>query len=348
VKITASRAEAFLGRLEPAVVAVLLYGPDSGLVRERAERLAKSLIGEASDPFRLVELSASAVNADPARVSDEAAAIPFTGGPRVVRVRGAGDTVFPALEGFLDHPPPGGGGAALVLVEAGDLGPRSPLRRLFEGAGNAAAVPCYSDEGAALARFITKALSDQRVKLAREALDYLVANLGGDRMVTRQELGKLALYAGDGGEIGIEDAMLSVGDSSALTLDDVAFAACGGDVAALEKGLERVFLEGVAPVRVLRAVARHLQRLHLVAARRAAGDRAEDAMAALRPPVFFKSKPAFRAQIALWPPARAAEALSLVTHAEIDAKRTGMPAELLCRHALMTVAERAARAGQSP
>ncbi|MFQ5844492.1 MAG: DNA polymerase III subunit delta, partial [Planctomycetota bacterium] len=140
----------------------------------------------------------------------------------------------------------------------------------------------------------------------------------------------------------------SVGDSSALTLDDVAFAACGGDVAALEKGLERVFLEGIAPVRVLRAAARHLQRLHLVAARRAAGASAEEAMAALRPPVFFKWKPAFRAQIALWPPARAAGALSLVIHAEIDAKRTGMPAELLCRHALMTVAERAARAAQVP
>ncbi len=348
MKITASRAEAFLSRLEPAVVAVLLYGPDAGLVSERAERLATSFIGEPSDPFRLAELSASAVTADPARLADEAAAIPFTGGRRLVRVREAGDTVFPAFERFLDHPPPGGGDAALVLVEAGDLGPRSPLRRLFEGAENAAAVPCYSDHGADLARFITKALSERGIKVARQALDYLVANLGADRMVTRKELDKLALYVGDGGEIRIEDAMLSVGDSSALTLDDVAFAACGGDVAALEKGLERVFLEGVAPVRVLRAVSRHLQRLHLVAARRAAGDRADEAMAGLRPPVFFKLKPAFRAQIALWPPARAAEALGVLTRAEINAKRTGMPAELLCRHALMTVAERAARPPQAP
>ncbi len=344
MKIAAARVEAFLGRPDPAAAAVLLYGPDGGLVRERAQRLAKTVVGDLDDPFRMVELSPAALAADPARLADEAAAIPFTGGRQLVRLREAGDGVSEVLRRFLADPPAGGEGVALVLAEAGELGPRSPLRRLFEEARNAAAIACYKDEGAELARLIKSTLAAGGVSLTSEALDYLVDHLGGDRMVTRSELEKLAVYAGNGGEIGIEDAVLCVGDSSALRLDDVAFAAGAGDPAALERALERVLLEGVAPVTVLRAVARHFQRLHLAASRLAGGDSAEAAMAALRPPVFFKDRPSFRAQTASWPPARAAEALDLLTRAEIDCKRTAMPAELLCRRALLSVTGRARRA----
>ena len=34
-----------------------------------------------------------------------------------------------------------------------------------------------------------------------EAMQYLIAHLGGDRGVSRQELEKLALYVGDGGTV---------------------------------------------------------------------------------------------------------------------------------------------------
>ena len=65
-----------------------------------------------------------------------------------------------------------GGGGGLVVVEAGDLGPRSPLRQIFESESNAAALPCYADEGDALRRVIEAELTAHGMAIAPEAMDY--------------------------------------------------------------------------------------------------------------------------------------------------------------------------------
>ena len=142
MKLAGRQIPSFLERPDPSVVAVLVFGPDGGLVRERLQALAGTVVEDLADPFRVAELPASELANDPARLSDEAAAIALTGGRRVVMVRGAGDGQADALRGVLDAPK----GDALILVEGGDLGPRSALRGLFEKAKNAAALPCYRDE----------------------------------------------------------------------------------------------------------------------------------------------------------------------------------------------------------
>ena len=96
---------------------MLLYGPDEGLVRERADILARTVCADLSDPFRVADLSAAALAADPARLADEAAQLSLIGGRRVVRVHGAGDRLTGLFAGFLDDRP----ATRLIVVEAGDL-----------------------------------------------------------------------------------------------------------------------------------------------------------------------------------------------------------------------------------
>src|ERR1700755_1287314 len=134
MKLAPSRIAAFLQRPDPEIRAVLLYGPDEGLVRERAETVARSVCPDLTDPFCVADLTAAVLGADPARLADEAAQLSLTGGRRVVRVRGGGDPLAQLFAGFLATP----SGDALTVTEAGDLTPRSPLRRTFEGAPNAA------------------------------------------------------------------------------------------------------------------------------------------------------------------------------------------------------------------
>ena len=88
--VKASDADRFATRPPPGIAAVLFYGPDQGLVRERAEACAKSVVPDLTDPFRISEFSDGALESDPARLFDEAAAISMLGGRRVLRVRGAG------------------------------------------------------------------------------------------------------------------------------------------------------------------------------------------------------------------------------------------------------------------
>jgi DNA polymerase III subunit delta len=340
VNLPTSRLAAFLDRPDPQIRAVLFYGPDSGLVRERADRLARSICPELGDPFRVAELAGSALAEDPARLADEAAQLSFSGGRRVVRVRGAADGQAKLFAGFLDGAP----GDALIVAEAGELPRSSPLRRTFEAAPRAVAVGCYPDSTRERAAVIRESLGGHRITASGDALNYLVEHLGDDRLLTRSELEKLALYAGEGGRIELDDARLSVGDSAALELDDAVMAAAEGDAARLERVLGRVFLAGTSPVTVVRAVLRHLQRLHILASAVAAGTPIAEVMRSARPPIFFKYEESFGRQLRNWSEVRLRVQLEGLAGAELHMKQTGFPAETLCREALSALVL-AARAG---
>jgi DNA polymerase III subunit delta len=334
MKLTAQRIEGFLRKPDPTVIAVLLYGPDRGLVRERADRLVATVVGDVTDPFRVADVAAESLKDDPARLRDEAAALPFSGGRRVVRIREGKDVLMDAVRNLLEL----GGGGGLVVVEAGDLGPRSPLRQIFESESKAATLPCYADEGDALRRVIEADLTAHGLTIAPEAMDYLTSHLGADRRVTRSELEKLAVYK-EGGQIEVDDVLAVVGDAAATSLDTIAYSACGGNIGLLDRALTTAFAEGLSPISLLRAVARHLQRLLEARAALAAGGSADQAMAALRPAVFYRQRASFRAQMDLWDVTLIGEGLLVLTYAELDCKRTGAPQKLLCQRALFRLAE---------
>ena len=347
MKLAGARIEQFLRQPDPRIAAVLLFGPDQGLVRERADGLARAIVDDLADPFRAVVLAADAVKTDPARLSDEAAQLSMIGGRQVVLVRDATDGIAAAVESLLQ----GGEAGNLVIIEAGNLRAGSPLRKLFEKAKNAYLIGCYEDDGRGLQAVIRETLGRHGLSATPDALAFLSANLGGDRLVVRSEIDKLALYASGGGAgngkpktVTIEDAQAAVGDSALASLDALLYAVGGGDAAAIDRALERAYAEGVNPVRVLRAVQGHFQRLHIVRAKVEGGEPVEAVLAGLRPPLIFKFKPAFEAQARRWRKDHLATALAVLTEAEIDCKSTGMPAAAICHRALMRIAQ-AGRAG---
>jgi DNA polymerase III subunit delta len=317
--------------------AALFYGPDAGLVRERAEAITRSVCPDLKDPFRVADLSTAVLTADPARLADEAAQLSLTGGRRVVRVRGVGDTLGKLFAEFLEQGP----GDAFVIVEAGDLPSRSALRRAFEAARHGAVIGCYPDTPRDLAVVIRETLTEHQVTASRDATLFLVEHLGGDRLLTRSELEKLALYAGDGGCVELEDARLSVSDTAGLEIDDAVMAAAEGDAVTLERVLGRVFQEGESPVSVLRALLRHLHRMHLLVTRLSAGASLEEVMRTARPPIFFRQQDSFRRQLTLWTEARLRPQLDRIAAAELNTKTTGLPAETICREAMLGVAQAA-------
>jgi DNA polymerase-3 subunit delta len=337
VRLAPSRIAEFLRRPDPEIRAVLMYGPDEGLVRERAEAVARSVCSDLRDPFRVADLMAAVLAADPARLPDEAAQLSLAGGRRVVRVRGAGDALAKLFAGFLESTR----GEALVVVEAGELASRSALRRAFEGARAAVAIGCYPDTPRDLATVIREILAAHRVNASREAGQFLVEHLGSDRLLTRSELEKLALYAGEGGRVELEDARLSVSDTAVLELDDAVMAAAEGDPARIERVLGRVFQQGESPVSIIRTLLRHLHRLHVLTARLAGGASIDEVLRTSRPPIFFKQEDSFRRQLGLWTEARLRPQLDRIANAELNMKTTGLPAETICREAMLAVAQAA-------
>jgi len=333
MKVSASRADAFVASPPESIRGLLIYGPDLGLVRERAEIATKAIAGDLGDPFNVVEFTPGALRDEPSRLTDEACALSMAGGRRVVRLREATDSVTSAAMQALDSE-----GGALIIIEAGDLPPRSKIRSLFEKADDAAAIPCYADEGTSLEGLIRKVLADAGLKPGPGVTSWVASNLGSDRMVTRMELEKLVLYAAGQVEVTLEDAQAVIGDAAAVTLDDVVFAATGGNLHALTAALARARFEGITAVSILRAASRHLARLEEAVSATVAGETPDQAMKNLRPPVFFKQKTGFLNQMQRWRPRKLSRARLELIQAEIDCKSSGTPDHARCERALMRLA----------
>ena len=342
MKIAPRDIEGFLAQPDPQTRVMLVYGPDTGLVSERGEALLRAVADDYDDPFQVSEVRGAELAGwtEYGRLAEAASSLSLLGGGRIVRVRGATDAHAAALNTFLDRAP----GEGRMIYEAGDLRPSSTLRRACEKSGRAAAIPCYLDSSEDLVRLIQGSLRDAGLAVDSEALDYLADRLGSDRLQTRRELEKLAMFVGPGeSRVSLAAAEMSVGDVAAIRLEDLAFAVAGGNQAALVRALARSLREGGNAVAALRAVARHFDRLHRVAGERDRGVRSDQAMKTLRPPIFYKRTAAFREQLSRWPTDRLAAALRLLLDAEVECKTTGLVPAAMCEHALMRVAA-AARA----
>jgi DNA polymerase-3 subunit delta len=352
MKIDGRSLAGFIKRPNPDCQAVLVFGEDSGLVRERAEAIARTVVEDLADPFRVADLTGDTIADDPARLADEAAAMAMTGGRRVVRVRHVtpmvAKSIADSFSSFLKGAAQNSRARelALIVVDASELDGRSPLRKLFEAAPNAAAIPCYRDEGDSLAAVIRETLAQHKVRASSDALAWLASRLGGDRAVTRGEAEKLALYVGAGNEATLEDARTMVGDSADIGLDDLVDAAAGGDAVALSRAYDKLVAEGLPAIAILRTAQRHFMRLHLCAGMIAAGQDADSAMMRLRPPVFWKQKESFRAQLRRWPLERLARALERLLDAEIACKSSGGVADALASRCLFELTQAAAKAAR--
>jgi DNA polymerase-3 subunit delta len=335
MKVAPRNTESFLRAPPENIRIVLIFGRDQGLVHERVLQAAKTIVPDLSDPFLVSNLTGGELKADPPKLSDEASSQSLVGGRRVVMVQLGGEDVSPALNLVLEGPKID----SLVVVEGGDLVTPSPVRKLLEGADEAAVIACYEDNQSSLGRLIDSVAQDYQIKVDRSAHQYLLSHLGNDRLVSRRELEKLMLYAGAKNDVSLEDAVAVVGDSGALSLEELIYAAAGGEREKLDDGFARAAAEGVSPIAIIRAAQRHIAKLQLATAAFESGKSPDESLKTVKPPVIFLYADRFKRQLTGWSSSRLASAASVLIDAETDCKTTGMPDQAICERALMSLAQ---------
>ena len=345
MKIEPRQVEAFLKKPDPRIRGVVVYGNDDGLIAERAVTLAKTVCDDLKDPFRVVDIGGDALKNDPARLADEFGAMSLMGGRRVIRVRPAGEEAAAALENLAAA----SAGDALIVIEGGNLTPRSSLRTLAETEACLAALPCYMDSEGELERLVEAAAKAEGLSVDPDALEWIVERLGGDRGQTRSEIEKLLLYkTGDQAKtLTMDDALAVLGDTASIGIDDVIGATFDGNVVALDRALDRVFAEGGNPVQLVRALQRHADQLHLVSGNVAAGGNLVAAMFTARGlPRGGPVRQRFERHARAWPLPRLNAAVTRILEAEIDCKRTGLPDEAIARRLCLALALSQAQANR--
>jgi DNA polymerase III subunit delta len=318
---------------------VLVFGPDAGLVRERAEALVRMSVDDPKDPFQLARLDGDDLAGEPTRLVEEANTIPLFGGRRAVWVKAGGRNIAPAVEALIASPSPD----CRVVIEAGDLKRSAPLRALCERAKTAVALPCYADGERDLARLIDDEMREAGLTISPEARATLVPLLGGDRLASRHEVRKLALFARGKQRVELDDVMSVVADASTLALDGLIDAAFAGRTAELEVQLGKVRVAGTAPGTIVSAAQRQVAQLHRARLAVEEGASVNEAAGGIQPFVHFSRKAAVEAALRTWTSARLERAMAQLAEAALESRRQSTLADVIAQRALLALAVNARR-----
>lgn len=295
VAFKAAQTASFIRSPEARFDAALVYGPDASLVAERARELARNAARRGTPEAELLRIDDRDLAETPDLLAIELRTRSLFAERRVVHVRAERRLNPEALADLL-----AGELAAFLVVEAGNLRPTAPLRKLFEASGRAAALPCYSDPARDMDPLIDSELAAAGVSITKDARAWLLSRLGSDPGQARSECAKLATYAGQGGAVSVEDIDAVIGDMSAGLVDALASAAGEGNARSALRHLDALLASGQSEHAALAALIRHFQRLHRVCVAVEAGEPAKSAVSSFRPPLHFRQQDALIAQSRKW------------------------------------------------
>ncbi|MET0270687.1 MAG: DNA polymerase III subunit delta [Sphingomonas sp.] len=317
----------------------LLHGPDESQSRELATRLAKRMGADAER----VDLSSAQLKADPARLSDEAAAISLFGDPRFIRIEPAGDDAMEAVTALLEAPSAGNP----VVFVAGALRKDSRLLKLALASPVVLAFASYAPEGNDVDRLASQIARAHGLQIDADVARTLAAASGGDRAILTREIEKFALFIDAAPE---RPAVFDQTAYDAISADNAE-----GDLAklidlilagrgeAVSRELARLATAGIEGIGVLRPL---LRRLLLLAELRGAvddGASVETALSGAGRAIFWKEKAAIGAQVSRWSGDGLAKAIDRVQAAELGIKASGSIGAILVESELLAIARHAAR-----
>jgi DNA polymerase-3 subunit delta len=341
VALRGKEIDAFLARPDPGRPIILLYGPDAGLVRERADALLASAVDDPSDPFSLVRLDGDELSAEPSRLVDEAMTIPLFGGRRAIRVRAGSRSFASGIDTLADSPLKD----CRVVIEAGELRPESPLRKACERAKTAVAIACYADDAGQLARLIDAELRVSSLGIAADARATLMSLLGGDRQASRNELKKLTLYAHGQSEVTLDDVMAVVADASELKIDPIVDGAFAGKPELVEAEFAKAMVAGTYPGMIVSAAQRQAAWLHKSALSVAEGNQISTLLDSGFPRLHFSRKSNVEIALRNFSPARLVGIIDQLATAALEMRKQAPLAAAIAQRALLSIAVNAKRRG---
>jgi DNA polymerase III subunit delta len=341
VALRGKEIDAFLARPDSGRPIILLYGPDAGLVRERADALMASAVDDPNDPFSLVRLDGDELAAEPSRLVDEAMTVPLFGGRRAIRVRAGSRNFASGVDTLADSAVKD----CRIVIEAGELRPESPLRKACERAKTAVAIACYPDTERDLAKLIDDELRVSNLRIAPDARAVLTSLLGGDREASRNELRKLALYTHGKGEITLDDVMTVVSDASELKLDPIVDAAFAGNTAMVESEFAKAMVAGTYPGVIISAAQRQAAWLHKSALAIAEGTPASAVLEGGFPRLHFSRKGAVEIALRNFSPPRLVGIIDQLATAALDMRKQASLAGVIAQRTLLAIAANAKRRG---
>src|SRR5258707_15203088 len=105
-------------------------------------------------------------------------------------------------------------------------------------------------------------MGEAGLAISPEARAALIPLLGGDRLASRHEIRKVALFTRGKERVELEDVAAGVADASTLALDELIDAAFAGSPGEVEGQFAKARTSGTTPGAIVSAALRHVAQLH--------------------------------------------------------------------------------------
>ncbi|WP_394730397.1 DNA polymerase III subunit delta [Altererythrobacter sp. GH1-8] len=320
-------------------------GPDEA----GASAAAAKIVDLLPDAGERVELSGSALRADPALLGDEARSSSLFGDKRHLLVRANGDEAHDAVQTLIETGEADAGEACPVLIVATSATDKSRTAKLLEKRKDACVAMFYPPDIASVSASVRGMGDIAGLNLPGHLAERIARGAGLDVRLAQSEVDKLALYLDASPQSPKQVAATDL-DAIAATTEEDGFmplvnAVLSGDITRLDSELTRMRELRINPVGLLLAVERRaVQLIRIVAALGPGGslDRLDRGQQA-RLGIFWRDERDIRQQLKHWPRAKLDRLVQRLTNIHRELLANSQFAETLLAQELVEITRYAAK-----
>ena len=308
----------------------LIYGQNKGLVREKSEIIIDAF---KNDQTEIIKFENDELILNPEKLSNEFNTFSLTAEKKIISVINTKDNLVELINNIVLE-----NSNNLIIFEAGELTPRSKLRKFFEKEKNLGILACYFDTERDIEDLIEKTFKNENISINKNIIQLISKHLGNERHIVKNEIEKIILYLKDKKEIKVENILKCLSQNEEYGFDDLNYTLCDGNVIKLDKIINQLYLEGINPIALLRSAGKHFQKILFVNQKIDSGINFNESLTQLKPPIFFLYINQFKNQVTKWKTTLCYKAIERIMETEKLCKLNSKISKILCWRTLRNIA----------
>ena len=313
---------------------ILIYGPNEGLVREQIEKLTKEYLSKGD--YEEISFNGKDLDDDAGSLEAILRSVSMFFKNKIVIADSIKDKHLSVIEEIVLKAPE----KAVLVIKEGNLSKSSKIRKFFEENKSCYSLACYEDDGRSMMKSIDEFARKNSIELSRDIKNYLLQSLSNDRMISKRELEKIALfYKNSKSTIKLEEIRILLNDSSSQNLNKMNEYVMFGNTNKSSKIVNKLLTEGASPISLVRSLSNYMLRVQKTKIEMKKGINFDIAIKSLRPPVFWKDKDNFERHCYKWPLSSIENSLFKLLETEVSCKLNSSLATLNCEKSILLVAD---------
>ncbi|MEM7617465.1 MAG: DNA polymerase III subunit delta [Pseudomonadota bacterium] len=333
MKIAYNKINNFINEIPQDINYVLIFGPDEGATRKNINKLQEQIVND--DAFANILIDYDELKEDFGKLSFEMASMSMGGGRKFIHIYNISTDIPNELKEIIKNDYCD----AFVVFSGKELSPRSSFRKFFETNKKIAAIACYNPEQYNLSAIIKNNFKEHNIICDRSVIDYLEYILqGADSMVIDNELSKVILYKHPDKNITLDDVMICCEDEINSSIEQISEYILTGNTTEFSRHFNLITsAKKYSAILILNNFRNYLNRIYLVKCKSAQGETIKEAMAKLKPPIFYKYQNSFSAITKKMTQQKIENIMEKITQLEIDAKNNYKITDLIINQLLYVI-----------